>query len=118
MKFFGEGETFLELLAAGTEGDRVLLTARLGEGERTAWTKTIRTTRGEMAALADWLQNFWEPCPDAHLDHFRCIYSHREHIGEGYYTIADGNNKVLYVYEQLGTSNTARAGELRGLIAR
>jgi hypothetical protein len=117
MKFFGEGETYLELLLAGTEGDRILLTARLGEGERTTWTKTITTTRGEIAALADWLENFWEPCPAARLGSLRFIYSHREHIGEGYYDITDEATKILNVYEQLGGSNVARAKELRGLLA-
>lgn len=116
MKFFGDGETYLELMPAGVENDRVLLTARRGEGDRTEWTKTISTTRGEIAALADWLENFWEPCPAARLGSLRFIYSHREHIGEGYYDITDGDAKVLYVYEQLGTSNVARAQEQRALL--
>lgn len=116
MKFFGDGETYLELMSAGVDNDRVLLTARRGEVDRTEWTKTISTTRGEIAALADWLENFWEPCAAAHLGSLRFIYSHREHIGEGYYDIADGDTKVLYVYEQLGGSNVARAQELRAFL--
>lgn len=116
MKFFGEGETFLELMPAGVDGNRVLLTARRGEGGCTDWTKTVSTTRGEIAALADWLENFWEPCPAARLGILSFIYSHREHIGEGYYDIADETTKILNVYEQLGGSNVARARELRALL--
>lgn len=116
MKFFGDGETYLELMPAGVEDDRVLVTARRGEGDRTEWTKTIKTTRGEIAALADWLENFWEPCPDAHLGSLNFIYSHREHVGEGYYDIADEATKILSAYEQLGSSNVASARELRAFL--
>lgn len=116
MKFFDDGETFLELMPAGVESNRVLLTARRGEGGRTDWTKTISTTRDEIAALADWLQNFWEPCPNARLGSLSFIYSHREHIGDGYFTITDEATKILNVYEQLGGSNIAHARKLRALL--
>ncbi len=117
MKFFGDGGSFLELtrpsdIAAG----KLTLTARLCDAEREIWTKNIAATADEIRALADWLENFWDPCPNVNLGSLGFIYSHREHIGEGYYDITESGIKILFVYEQLGGSNVASARELRALL--
>ncbi|MBX3722858.1 MAG: hypothetical protein KF713_13545 [Turneriella sp.] len=116
MKFFGDADKSLSLLPSGVAEGKITLTAQLFEGGRELWSKKISTYADEIKAVAAWLENFWEPCADVYLGSLRFIYSHREHIGEGYYTIAESNSTILYVYEQLGTSNIARAQELRGLL--
>ena len=70
--------------------------------------------------LADWLDSLWDECDPFILEelNLKFEFSHREHIGEGYYYILVDNIKYLYIYEQLGQSNTAHAKELRESITK
>ena len=65
--------------------------------------------------LADWLDSLWDECDPLIIEelNLKFEFSHREHIGEGYYYILVDNIKYLYIYEQLGQSSTAHAKELR-----
>lgn len=64
--------------------------------------------------LADWLDSLWDECNPLILEelNLKFEFSHREHIGEGYFYIIVDNIKYLLIYEQLGQSNKAHAKEL------
>ena len=64
--------------------------------------------------LANWLDSLWDECDPLIIEelNLKFEFSHREHIGEGYFYIIVDNIKYLLIYEQLGQSNKAHAEEL------
>ncbi len=64
--------------------------------------------------LAQWLDSLWNECQPALIEELglKFEFSHREHIGEGFFYILVDNVKYLLIYEQLGQSNVAHAKEL------
>lgn len=113
--FFGSSDSeFVELSRQPGSGQILL---RYENGGREEWRETVAISAAELLQLADWLDGFWNACPPAELagGRLRFVYSHREHIGEGYYRIELGGRLVLTAYEQLGTSNTHRSQQLREL---
>jgi hypothetical protein len=65
--------------------------------------------------LAQWLDSLWDECQPALIEELglKFEFSHREHIGEGYFYVLVDNRKYLLIYEHLGQSNVAHAKELR-----
>ncbi|GAB4437429.1 MAG: hypothetical protein OHK0011_20470 [Turneriella sp.] len=113
--FFGSSDSeFVELRA---EKDAGHFLVRYEKDGKEQWRESIRVNVAELGRLAQWLDDFWNECPPAELagGRLRFVYSHREHIGEGYYRIEFNGRLVLTAYEQLGTSNTLRAQQLREL---
>jgi len=81
--------------------------------------RSAEVSPSKLLDLAAFIGDFWAECPPCEISELglALVYSHREHIGEGYYYVAiDGVNQVL-VYEQLGTSNAFTAGKIRDAIS-
>lgn len=116
MKFYGEPGEYLELRAVNTEGNIIQLQTTLSRNDETVWSESFTAAKDELIRLAQWLENLWDECAPALLGGILTFrFSHREHIGEGYYHIVASGKNLLLVYEQLGQSNLARAAELRAL---
>lgn len=113
--FFGSSDSEFVKLSRQPDNGQILL--RYENGGKEAWRETLPVTAAELLKLAQWLDDFWNDCPPAELagGRLRFVYSHREHIGEGYYRIEFDGRLVLIAYEQLGTSNTFRSQQLRKL---
>lgn len=119
VRFFGTSDAdIFELKRVGSEGDRIILKATFKWRWLPRACKQFAVTRAELEALAKWLDDFWNEAPPAELAGgiVRFVYSHREHIGEGYFHIELKGRRVLTAYEQLGTSNTFRAERIRDLM--
>ena len=118
VRFYGSKDTeFVELRTTAQGEDGVALSVRFEVDGAERWQQQISATRAELQALAKWLDDFWNECPPAKLGDGRLqfVYSHREHIGEGYYQLEMDGRHVITAYEQLGTSNTFRAEKVREL---
>lgn len=113
--FFGSSDS--ELIELSSQNKSAQIVVRYENGGKEEWRETLPVTAAELSQLAQWLDDFWNDCPPADLafGRLRFVYSHREHIGEGYYRIEFDGRLVLTAYEQLGTSNTLRAEQLRKL---
>ncbi len=61
--------------------------------------------------LVHWLDCLWDECPPVLIEELglKFEFSHREHIGEGFFYVLVDNSKHLLIYEQLGQSNVAHA---------
>lgn len=115
VSFFGTSDSeFVELRA---EKDAGHFLVRYEKDGKEHWRESIRVNAEELGRLAQWLDDFWNECPPAELagGKLRFVYSHREHIGEGFYHVEFGGRQVLTAYEQLGSSNTFRAEKVREL---
>lgn len=111
--FFGSSDSeYVELSRQPGSGQFLV---RYENGGKEGWRETVTISAAELSQLAEWLDDFWNDCPPAELagGRLRFVYSHREHIGEGYYRIEFDGRLVLAAYEQLGTSNTLRSQQLR-----
>lgn len=76
--------------------------------------------RSKILSLAKWLDSLWDECAPVLIEELglRFEFSHREHIGEGFFYIIVDNIKYLLIYEQLGQSNVAHAKELLASMER
>ncbi len=87
-----------------------------GEDMKKRSTQLSEATEAELQGLADWIEHVWSddtpPYTFSTLP-LRLEFSHREHIGEIYYSVYVNNTFVNLVYEQGGGSNVLRAQELR-----
>ena len=77
-------------------------------------TRRANVPLEKLRNLAQWLDSLWNECPPALIEElgFKLEFSHREHIGEGFFYVLVDNVKYLLIYEQLGQSNVAHAKEL------
>ncbi len=119
-RFYGSTDDEFFSLYRPTSGlaESINVVAGYTKGGVQKISREVVVTATELRALADWIDNFWDETPPQNLASglIRFIYSHREHIGEGYYNIEFDGVSILQVYEQLGTSNTFRANEVRALL--
>ncbi len=120
-RFYGTSNDEFFSLSRKTTGAAQNITLRAGymHAGKEKFNREVVVASKDLQALATWLENFWNEVPPLQLAEglIRFIYSHREHIGEGYYNIEFDGRPILQVYEQLGTSNTFRAGEIRSLLS-
>lgn len=116
--FFGSSDSeFVELSHVESNGQSQQLQVRYEKDGTERWRENISVSRDELVQLAQWLDDLWDECPPATLAQGRLqfIFSHREHIGEGYYRVEWDGRLVLSAYEQLGSSNKLRADQVRQL---
>lgn len=119
-RFYGtDSEEYFSLRREATGvADQMNFVASYIRAGKKEFSREVAIASEDLRSLADWLENFWNETPPQILADalIRFIYSHREHIGEGYYDIEFSGSVILRVYEQLGTSNTFRAEEVRALL--
>ncbi|AFM11286.1 hypothetical protein [Turneriella parva] len=119
-RFYGNSDDeFFSLNRKSTgPAEKVILIAGYTRAGKEQFSREIAVAAKDLQALATWLDDFWNEAPPVQLAEgfIRFVYSHREHIGEGYYNIEFDGKKILQVYEQLGTSNTFRASQIRSLL--
>lgn len=119
-RFYGNSDDeFFSLNRKSTgPAEKVTLIAGYTRAGKEQISREIAVAAKDLQALATWLDDFWNEAPPVQLAEgfIRFVYSHREHIGEGYYNIEFDGKKILQVYEQLGTSNTFRASQIRSLL--
>lgn len=84
-----------------------------------AITRKANVPLEKLRNLAQWLDSLWNECPPALIEELglKFEFSHREHIGEGFFYVLVDNVKYLLIYEQLGQSNVAHAKELIELLS-
>ncbi len=118
VRFFGGSDSeFVELSHGRGNSEPLQLLVRYEKDGTELFRENITSSRDELLQLAQWLDDLWDECPPATLAQGRLqfIFSHREHIGEGYYRVEFDSRLVLSAYEQLGASNTLRAEQVRTL---
>lgn len=120
VRFFGSSDDEFFALSRQTSGEEqnIRLIASYSRKGKVKFSREVVVAAKDLHALASWLSDFWDETPPLKLADglIRFIYSHREHIGEGYYHIEFDGSAVVQVYEQLGTSNTFRADQVRALL--
>jgi hypothetical protein len=120
VRFFGQTEHDYFSLQRADAGamESIALKASHVMGGSEKWNRDVRVSRAELNTLADWLDEFWNDTPPVKLANglIQFVYSHREHIGEGYYGVEFDGVRLLLAYEQLGGSNRFRAAEVRALL--
>jgi len=126
--FFDNSDTkCIELRLKSHSGGRVKLLIRYEVDGKQQWSNTVTASDEELSHLAKWLEDFWDESAPVELagQRLRFVYAHREQTGDGYYDIEFIRTVFFFfklrftlrVYEQLGTSNSARAEQVRGLLS-
>ena len=87
---------------------------QITKDEKIAISRSAIVPVNKFKNLAQWLDSLWNECPPALIEELglKFEFSHREHIGEGFFYVLVDNVKYLLIYEQLGQSNVAHAKEL------
>ena len=121
MKLFeSNSENYIEFLFSKMENShKIECSTLIFKGGNIVFNQKAIVPILKFQKLADWLDYLWDECDPFIIEelNLKFEFSHREHIGEGYYYILVDNIKYLYIYEQLGQSNTAHAKELRESIS-
>jgi len=120
VRFYGASDDDYFSLNRASTGPAELfgVVATLVRGGKPDFSREITVTKTELQSLASWISDFWDEVPPAVLagGRLRFIYSHREHIGEGYFDIEFEGRKVQHTYEQIGASTPFRAEQIRALL--
>lgn len=116
MKLFDtDPENNIEFLFSKIENSsNVECQIQITKDGKIAITRKANVPVTKIQNIARWLDSLWDECPPALIEELglKFEFSHREHIGEGFFYVLVDNRKYLFIYEQLGQSNVAHAKEL------
>jgi hypothetical protein len=122
MRLYGvDAADYLELITrAPNQRDQISIGAAIYKSGKPVYSSVIQTTGSDISLWADWLENFWDEVPPLVLGNsdIALEYSHREHIGEGFFYVTRSGERLLQIYEQLGESNVTHAREIRALVGQ
>lgn len=116
MKLFdSDPENNIEFLFSRTKNSsEVDCQIQITKDGKIAITRKANVPVAKFQNLAHWLDSLWDECQPALIEELgvKFEFSHREHIGEGFFYVIVDNSKYLLIYEQLGQSNVAHSKEL------